>query len=361
MSEQFGDKTHDATPHRRQKAREQGQVARSQDLASALLLVGTTLLLMFLGKSVLRFFEGLALRQLGGRAWLQVDAQFVTFEWNLILYWLAKALLPIMGLIMLMAILVHLAQVGILFLPQKLAPDFSRVDPLKGARRLFSITNLVRLAFGIFKIGVVIAVAYWSIREYDDTILTLAILPVDEIAWLIGEILLSTCLKIGIALLILAILDYGFQKWKHEQDLRMTSQELREEMKTLQGDPQVMARRRQVQRQLVMNRLQSAVPQADVVVTNPTELAIAIQYDPVTMAAPIVVAKGAGVMAQRIRRLALENDVPIVERKPLAQALYRDVDVNHPVPTERYAAVAEVLRYVYELTGKRLPGLGEAA
>jgi flagellar biosynthetic protein FlhB len=260
-----------------------------------------------------------------------------------------------------MAILVHLAQVGILFLPQKLAPDFSRVDPLKGAKRLFSMTNLVRLAFGIFKIGVVIAVAYWSIREYDDTILTLAILPVDEIAWLIGDILLSTCLKIGIALLILAILDYGFQKWKHEQDLRMTSQEVREEMKTLQGDPQVMARRRQVQRQLVMNRLQSAVPQADVVVTNPTELAIAIQYDPTTMAAPIVVAKGAGVLAQRIRRLALENDVPIVERKPLAQALYRDVDVNHPVPSERYAAVAEVLRYVYELKGKRLPGMGEAA
>lgn len=361
MSEQFGDKTHDATPHRRQKAREQGQVARSQDLASAMLLVGATLLLMSLGPSVLRFFESLALRQLGGRAWLQADANFVTVEWNMILYWLAKALLPIMGLIMLMAIVVHLAQVGFLFLPQKMAPDFSRVNPLKGAKRLFAMANLVRLAFGVFKIAIVIAVAYWSIRQYDDTILTLAIMPVDEIAWMIGEILLSTCLKIGIALLILAILDYGFQKWKHEQDLRMTSQEVREEMKTLQGDPQVMARRRQVQRQLVMNRLQSAVPKADVVVTNPTELAIAIQYDPESMAAPVVVAKGAGVLAQRIRRLALENNVPIVERKPLAQALYRDVDINHPVPAEQYAAVAEVLRYVYELKGKRLPGMGEAA
>ncbi len=361
MSEQFGDKTHDATPHRRQKAREEGQVARSQDLASALQLVGATLLLMTLGPTVLRFFEGLASRQLGGKAWLQADANFVAVEWNLIIFWLARALLPIMSLIMLMAIVFHLAQVGFLFLPQKLAPDFSRVNPMKGAKRLFSMANLVRLAFGIFKIAVVLGVAYWSIRQYDNTILTLAVMPIDEIARLIGEIILSTCLKIGIALLLLAILDYGFQKWKHEQDLRMTSQEIREEMKMLQGDPQVAARRRQVQRQLVMNRLQSAVPQADVVVTNPTELAVAIQYDPATMAAPLVVAKGAGVLAQRIRRLALEHNVPIVERKPLAQALYREVDVNHPVPSEQFAAVAEILRYVYELKGKRLPGMEDAA
>ena len=234
MNEQFGDKTHDATPHRRQKAREQGQVARSQDLASALMLVGATLLLMFLGRAVLRFFAGLAEHQLGGQAWLQADPHFVTVQWNHILFWLAKALLPIMGLMMLVAIVAHLSQVGFLFLPQKVAPDFSRVDPLKGVRRLFSMANLVRLAFGVFKIAVVLAVAYWSILQYDDTILTLAMLPVEDIAWLVGEILLSTCLKIGIALLILAVLDFGFQKWKHEQDLRMTSQELREEMKTLQ-------------------------------------------------------------------------------------------------------------------------------
>jgi len=164
-----------------------------------------------------------------------------------------------------------------------------------------------------------------------------------------------------VALLILAMLDYAYQRWTYEQDLRMTSHEVREEMKTLQGDPQILARRRAVQRQLALNRLENSMPKADVVVTNPTELAVALQYDPEEMAAPLVVAKGAGVVAQRIRRLALENDIPIVERKELAQFLYKQLDVNQPVPAEQYAAVAEVLRYVYELKGKTLPGMQQAA
>jgi flagellar biosynthetic protein FlhB len=126
-------------------------------------------------------------------------------------------------------------------------------------------------------------------------------------------------------------------------------------MKELQGDPQIVARRRQIQRQMAMNRISGAVPKADVIVTNPTELAVAIQYDPAEMAAPIVVAKGAGVLAQRIRRLGLENNIPIVERKPLAQLLYKDVEIGKPVPTEAYAAVAEVLAYVYQLKGKKVP------
>jgi flagellar biosynthetic protein FlhB len=135
----------------------------------------------------------------------------------------------------------------------------------------------------------------------------------------------------------------------------MTHQEIREEMKNLQGDPQIVARRRAIQRQMALNRIAGAVPMADVVVTNPTELAVAIQYEPDEMAAPIVVAKGAGVLAQRIRRLALEHNIPIVERKPLAQLLYKEVDVGRPIPTESYAAVAEVLAYVYQLKGKKLP------
>ena len=166
------------------------------------------------------------------------------------------------------------------------------------------------------------------------------------------ETALWTCLKIGAALLVLALLDYGFQWWKHEQDLRMTTQEMREELKTLQGDPQIAARRKAVQRQLALNRIGTAVPKASVVVTNPTELAIAIQYDIETMAAPIVVAKGAGSVALRIRRLALEHNVPVVERKELARALYKHVEVGKPIPPEQYAAMAEVLRYVYQLQGK---------
>jgi len=356
MADQFGDKTQDATPYRRQKAREEGQVARSHDLASALLLVGATLVLMYLGQNLSGFLSDLTRQQLGSKAWLQTDVQSATSAWNTALLRLGWAMAPFLGLLVLVGVLANLGQVGWLFLPQKLAPDLSRIDPLKGAQRLFSLTNVVRLGFGLFKIAVALAVAAWCVLDHYDAIMALSAHGVREIAVATFNILVDTCLKIGVALLILAIFDYGYQRWKHERDLRMTTQEVREEYKMLQGDPHMAARRRQVQRQLVMNRLQSAVPKADVVVTNPTQLAVAIQYDPETMEAPIVVAKGAGVLAQRIRRMALEHNIPVLERKPLAQALYKHVDVNRPIPVDQYAAVAEILRYVYQLKGKTLPG-----
>jgi flagellar biosynthetic protein FlhB len=361
MPEQYGDKTQEATPYRRQKAREDGQVARSQDLASAALLVGATLVLMYFGDKASGFLGALAQQQLGGEAWLTANAHFVTYQWNRVLLGLLLAILPIFGSLLLLAISVHVLQVGPMFLPQKLAPDISRISPLKGFHRLASLSNFVRLGFGLFKIGVVIAVAVWCVLAELDTILEISALEIREITSYVFEILLGTCLKVGIALLLLAILDYGFQRWKFEQDLKMTTQEVREEMKSLQGDPHMAARRRQIQRQLVLSRMQTAVPQADVVVTNPTELAVAIKYDPATMEAPIVVAKGAGTMAQRIRRLALDNNIPIVERKPLAQALYKHVDINKPIPSDQYAAVAEILKYVYQLQGRTLPSQDAAA
>ena len=198
-------------------------------------------------------------------------------------------------------------------------------------------------------------VAYASLYGQREKILGLAAMTTLGFANFLTQILIWTSMKIAMALLLLAVLDYGFQWWKQERDLRMTTQEVREELRNLEANPQMAARRKQVQRQLALNRISSAVPKADAVITNPTELAIAIQYDPATMAAPIVVAKGAGLIAAQIRKLALESGIPILERKPLAQALYREVEINHPIPQERYAAVAEVLAYVYQLKGKKIP------
>ena len=181
--------------------------------------------------------------------------------------------------------------------------------------------------------------------------------PVDAITPYIMGLMFWTAAKIGGVLLILALLDYAFQHWKQEQDLMMTHQEVREEMKNLQGDPQIAARRRMVQRQLAQNRMEGAIPKADVVVTNPTELAVALQYDPATMEAPVVVAKGAGVLAARIRKLAPGTRHPHRRKKgPRPGPIYRNVDINHPVPPAEYAAVAEILAYVYELKGKKVPG-----
>jgi flagellar biosynthesis protein FlhB len=355
MPDQDGDKTQDATPHRRQKAREEGQVAKSQDLGSAVLLLAGMMAFAMSGGALVEFIGEYSEAQLGGEAWLSADNQFAVAVWNRTLIQLARYVLPIFAVMLLVAILVNVAQVGFLFLPSKVAFDISRLDPLKGLKRLFSISSTARLGFGLFKMAVIATVAYVSLYQERSAILGLTGLVLPEVAAFIVNILFWTTVKIGVVLFILAILEYAFQRWKHEQDLKMTSQEVREEMKNLEGDPQIAARRRAVQRQLALNQMGEAVPRADVVITNPTELAVAVQYQPESMAAPVVVAKGAGLLAKRIRRLALEHGIPIVEKKPLAQALYRDVGVNQAIPQDKYAAVAEILAYVYQLKGKDIP------
>ena len=355
MAETSGDKTHQATPYRRRKAREEGQVAKSQDLASSIVLLGAIVSLMWLGRGMARTVADLFQRQLGDVPELNYDRGAFLSQASFLLESLARATLPYLGALLLIATAAHLGQVGWLFVPQKLAPELSRISPLRGVQRLFSLSNAVRLALGISKVTAVAIVSAASIYYQREEILDLGALAFRSQCVQIVDILLSTALHAAIVLLLLAIVDYSYQRWKFEQDIQMTTQEMREEYKMLQGDPQIAARRKQIQRQVVESRLAAAVPKADVVVTNPTELAVALQYDPETMEAPVVLAKGAGHLAARIRRMALENGVPIVERKELARALYKHVDVNKPIPAQHYAAVAEVLKYVYELKGKTLP------
>lgn len=355
MDDDEGDKTHDPTAHRRQEAREHGQVAQSQDMSAGVLLLGLLVSLLIFGPALLGFLFELMRARLS-----EFDVQTSPVEQVALarglMGELARYLLPLLGVALLLAVVTGISQVGFLWLPDKLMPDLSRLDPLKGLQRIFSLNNAMRLLFGFLKMAVVSGVAYVCVAGQAEAILGLVGLEPPQLAHYLSETTLWIAIKIAAALLVLAAADYCWQWYRLEQELRMTTQEMREEMKTLQGDPQVASRRRQVQRQLVLNRLSTAVPKADVVVTNPTELAIAIQYDAEKMAAPVVAAKGAGVVAQRIRKLALENGVPIVENKPLAQTLYKDVDLGKPIPDKLYAAVAEVLAYVYQLKNKGMPG-----
>ncbi len=361
MAESTGEKTQDATPHRRQQARDKGQVAYSQDLGSAALLVIGTFLLISWGEKIVDLAGQIMKFQLKNVGPLTVDQDAVVADAHSLVTALGGALLPILALLVVGAVVVNLFQVGFLFTPQRLLPDPSRLSPAAGLKRILSLSGVMRLGFGLFKVIVVAVVAGTVIFFRRDQILHASSLSIPVLARFIVDTCLSTALWVGVALFLLAVLDYSYQRWKHEQDLRMTHQEVREEMKNLQGDPQVIARRRAIQRQMALNRIGEKVPQADVVVTNPTELAIAIQYDPQEMAAPVVVAKGAGLVAQRIRRLALENNIPVVERKPLARQLYREVEMGQPIPDDSYAAVAEVLAYVYQLQGKKIPNLPGAA
>lgn len=355
MAEQSGEKSQEATPHRKEQAREQGQVAYSQDLSSAALLIVGILLLRYYGQEVINTAGGFMKYQLSTVGPLNVHSSDILSESNSVIRMLGAAMLPILGLIAVAGVFSSVFQVGILFVPERLVPDLKRLNPASGLGRIFSLTGAMKLGFGMFKVAIVSIVAAVVLYLRYEEVMYASGLPARELAPFLIDLALSTALWVGVALFILALFDFAYQRWKHNQDLMMTRQEVVDEMKNMQGDPQVVARRRAVQRQMALNRMGDKVPQADVIVTNPTELAVAIQYKPEEMAAPIVLAKGAGVLAQRIRRLALEHNIPVVERKPLARLLYKEVEPGHPVPDESYAAVAEVLAYVYQLKGKKAP------
>ncbi|QEG42893.1 flagellar biosynthesis protein FlhB [Roseimaritima ulvae] len=355
MAESNGEKKHSASDQRRRKAREEGQVVKSQDLTSAAMLMAAVIALYWFGRDTVDKLAATLAEALSDGPDLALTTDVATANLAATAMRLGWIVMPMLLLMFVAGIAVNVGQVGLLLSTKKLMPQFSHINPVSGLKRILSLQGLMRLAFGIFKIGVIAYVAYLSIMQQQDAILGIAAMEIPLLAKTLFESLFRTSLWIAAALLFLALLEYAYQWWKHEEDMKMTDQEVRDEMKESDGDPQMKARRRQIQRQLAMQQIASEVPKADVVVANPTELSVAIKYDPAQMAAPMVVAKGAGTVAQRIRRVALEHGVPIVERKPLAQILYKTVEVGESIPLEQYQAVAEVLRYVYQLQGKTVP------
>jgi flagellar biosynthesis protein FlhB len=263
MPDHAGDKSLEPTPHRRQQARQEGHIAKSQDLGSAVMLLAGVVILMTLGGGLVAFFVNYCRSQLGGEPWLAVDSDFITAQWNSTLWSLARYLLPILGLLCLAGVAVNLLQTGFLFLPQKVSFDLGRVNPIRGWQRIFSSARMVHLGFGLLKLTVVLAVAGVVLYNQREALLGLIALPQPALAVEMTQLLLWTTLKIGAALLVLAILDYAYQRWRHEQDLKMTPQELREELKNLEGDPQLRARRKQAQRDLAVGRTPPVETQAD--------------------------------------------------------------------------------------------------
>jgi flagellar biosynthetic protein FlhB len=352
MPADTGDKTEAPTPRRLQEAREKGQVAKSMDLTAALGLLAGLLLLYWYGPTIVQGFKALmqeffVLDSVASEGNLALDV-----AWRVIVRHAWVILMPFLFIIMIVAVVSNLIQVGFIFSAQPVTPSLDKISPLKGFARLFSKRTAIRLVMNLAKVAIIATVAYLTIRQFLPQLVALTGFSFIEVIGHGAHLVFILGLRMALALLILALMDYAFQRWQMQQDLRMTKQEVKEELKRMEGDPLMRQRRRNVARQLAMQRMSQAVPKADVVVTNPTELAIALKYDHETMAAPKVVAKGAGFMAQRIRDLANEHGVPIVERKPLAQALYKACEIGDFVPPELYRAVAEVLAYIFELAGK---------
>ncbi|MCG8406207.1 MAG: flagellar biosynthesis protein FlhB [Phycisphaerales bacterium] len=352
MADDAGERTEAPTPRRRQESRERGQVAKSTDLSSALLLFGGLLALRLfaprLASSLLKVLrENLAVED--PSAFASVDVVSVVSSAGMLAL---SAAGPILFMVLLLALISNLLQVGFLFTLNPLTPKLDKLNPINGITRLFSTRTLIQFVMNILKLIVVTFVAYFAIKNrMSHVMLALAVDGWQQVL-LFSSVLYDIGLQLAAALLVLALLDFAWQRYKHERDLRMSKQEVKEEMRRMEGDPIVKQRRRKMQFAAAMQQIQTAVPTADVVVTNPTELAVAIKYDAGAMQAPKVVAKGADYLAKKIREVAMLHGVPIVERKPLAQALYKAVEVGQEVPEQFYKAIAEILAYVYQLSGK---------
>lgn len=350
MSEQSDlERTEPATPKRLEKSREEGQVARSQELTTFALLMVAAAGLLFLGADLmdklLRIMKvGMQLeRELA----FQPDLMLIRF-YELALEGLI-AIAPLLFLLILVAFFAPMLLSGWMISAKALMPKFDRINPIAGFGRIFSMRSLVELVKAIAKTIVIGGVAVLIIWHNKEEVMALLTVPVDSGISQAGEYLVMSFLLTGGAMALIVVIDVPFQIWEHAKQQRMTKEEVRKEHKEDEGDPFVKAKIRGLQREAARRRMMAEIPKADVIVTNPTHYAVALKYKSETMRAPTVVAKGVHLLAARIREVAQEHRVPILEAPPLARALYYHAELESEIPEKLYAAVAEVLAYVFQL------------
>ena len=353
MPEETGqEKTEQATQRRREETRQRGNVARSTEVNSAfMLLVGFTVLLFFSGyilKGIQDIISGTIILS---RTFIvtpsNIRVLFLNIIWKFFLI-----LFPVLLVMALAGIAINVVQVGFLFTGEPLRPKLEKINPVEGFKRIFSRRSLETLIRDVVKIVVVVWIGYTAIHGIMPRIMLMTDYSVGQIFAYAGSSVFSIAMKILIGYVVIAVLDYAFQRWDYERSIMMTRQEVREELKQTEGDPLLKARIRTVQREIARRRMMEEVPKAEVVITNPTEIAVALSYEE-GMTAPVVVAKGRRIIAEKIRQIAEEAGIPIVENVLLAQALYKAVDIGNPIPADLYTAVAEVLAYVYQLKGQK--------
>ncbi|MEO5346121.1 MAG: flagellar biosynthesis protein FlhB [Magnetococcus sp. YQC-9] len=346
-------KTEDPTGKRLGDARDKGQVANSREVGTALLLIGATGVFYFHGDTLWNAFQEKMRFFLGGAISDDLTQEGLSVLVDGVLIGVLIDLAPFLLVMMFMAIFASLIQHGFLFSWEPLIPKFSKINPWSGFKRLFSKRSLVDLFKSILKMSVISLVVYFAIKDSMREIMGWTATSIEQVTVALGTESLSVLWKVSLAFLSFALFDYLYQRFEHMKALRMTKQEVKDELKQMEGDPLVKSRIRQIQREMAQRRMMAEVPKADVVITNPTHVAVALLYQQGKMAAPKVVAKGRGHVAERIRDLARNSRVPIVENPPLARTLFKEVDLDRVIPHELFKAVAEVLAYVYGLRGMR--------
>ncbi len=354
MAEESKDqKTEEASSKKIEDAEKKGNFTQSREVTSSFVLLASIVGFSMAGENatetLMKTWYSILTEM--SSANLNVHELFSFMKWHMQNFFLIIG--PILAIIMAAGLLSNILQTGGLkFSLHPLSPKWSKLNPMKGFKRIFSKTSVVELFKSIFKISVVAIIAYYAVKGHWDEVPTLMGYGVYQTLLFMGEVMIEIMVKVFLVMLILAALDFAFQKFTYLENLRMTKQEVKDERKDLEGNPLIKQRIRTVQMEMTRRRMMSAVPEADVVITNPTHFSIAIKYDMENDAAPVVVAKGQNDIALRIREIAKENNIPLVEDKPLARTLYKNVDVGQLVPASLYKAVAEILAYVYKLKRK---------
>jgi flagellar biosynthetic protein FlhB len=355
MAEDVGEKTEPASGRRLEQAMQKGQFAISRDLASSVILLVAIIGFQNFGDDMVAFSAKI-IRYCLSEPWTDLDEAKLRIEMARLSLWTAEAIWPWMAVVMLAALVVNYAQTGGVHLAgEKSYFDLARLNPIAGLQRIFSMRGLIKTTFDVGKVTLIGIIAYLFLSDRMPALAMATRLPFPELAaFAFSESLYFSYYMVAV-LMGLAVADYLYQRFQFSQDMRMTKQEVKEEAKDFEANPEIKARRRSLQLQMARQRMMKDLPQAEVVITNPTELAVALKYKVTEMDAPVVVAMGAGVFARRIRELAREHRIPIIENRPLAQLLFHHAEVGRVIPENTFVAVAEIMAYVYQLTKRVIP------
>ncbi len=352
MAEQEQERTEEATQQRRDDFRKRGQVANTRELGSVCMLLISALMLWFMGRFFLAQMAEIVTQTMGS---FLVEAARSGDYIPATLFVLKRAIMvagPFVGILGTVGVGATVIQTGFLNNEEALSFDLEKINPLSGLKRLVSLRAWIEGVKAIVKLIVVTAVVYYLVKDQLNQLPLLVNFSANQLMVFTGLITVRVLGGVGTFMGVLAAGDYFFQRWQLEKQMRMTKQEVKEEHKSREGDPMIKARIRRIQREMANKRMMTDVPKADVVITNPTHIACALQYDPTSMAAPKLIAKGAGVIAEKIKEVARKNNVPVMENKPLARAIFKTLKIGHTVPRELFTAVAQVLSYVYKLKRK---------
>ncbi|TCT15086.1 flagellar biosynthetic protein FlhB [Natranaerovirga pectinivora] len=347
-----GEKTEKPTSRKREKAREEGQVVKSIEVNTAFLLIALfaaiNWIIPSISSNIIHFMNDIYLKfNVINNNNFSID--FVTKLMIESLWLILRLVAPIFLIAVLLGLGLNFLQVGFKITPKALKPKFSKLNPIQGFKKIFSLRSLFELVKSLLKISLILAIVYSTIRGKEKTLLVLYDMSLNQIIVWTGSLAIEIGIKVGVFFIFVALADYIYQKLKHEKELKMTKQEIKDEHKMTEGNPEIKSKIRQKMREASMRRMMQELPKADVIITNPTHFAVAIQYNAEISSAPLVIAKGTDFVAAKIREKATENGIEIIENKPLARTLYYTVDIGDAIPEELYQAVAEVLAFVYSL------------